>query len=111
MRLDIMLSFIILLIGLYGLIMGKTVIKSIISLGIVQAAVILLFLGFAYHDNSSVPILSEKAGSMVDPLPQALMITAIVIGAAVTALSLSISIRLFHTYGTLNWKELMKRGG
>jgi multicomponent Na+:H+ antiporter subunit C len=48
---------------------------------------------------------------MTDPLPQALMITAIVIGAAITALALMLSIKIFHYYGTLDWKELIEREG
>jgi multicomponent Na+:H+ antiporter subunit C len=111
MRLDIILSFVILLIGLYGMATGKTVIKSIICMSIVQTAVVFIFLGFVYSSGSRVPILSEGVEAMVDPLPQALMITTIVIGAAITALALSFSIKLFHNYGTLNWKELMKREG
>ena len=105
------LSFIVLLIGLFGLATGKTVIKSIIFMSIVQTAIVFLFLGFAYTSGSSVPILSDGVHTMVDPLPQALMITTIVIGAAITALALSFSIRLFHNHGTLNWKELMKKEG
>jgi multicomponent Na+:H+ antiporter subunit C len=48
---------------------------------------------------------------MVDPLPQALMITTIVIGASTTALALMISIKIFHYYGTLEWDELLEREG
>ena len=109
MRLDLILSFIILLIGLYGLATGKTVIKSIISMSIVQTAIVFLFLGLVYAPDATVPILVEGNEIMVDPLPQALMITTIVIGAAITALALSFSIKLFHNFGTLNWKELMKK--
>lgn len=97
------------LVGIYGLTSGKTVIKSIVCLNIIQTGIILLYLSFANIEGDSIPIFAEKASKMVDPLPQALMITSIVIGAAVTALCLIFSIKLFHYYGTLNWKELMKR--
>ena len=111
MRPDIILSFIILLIGLYGMATGKTVIKSIICMSIVQTAIVFIFLGLAYIPGSIVPIMGNGSEVMVDPLPQALMITTIVIGAAITALALSFSIKLFHSHGTLNWKELMKKEG
>ncbi len=107
--LSIMLPFIMIFVGIYGLISSKTVIKSIVSLNIIQTGIILLFLSFANMEGNSIPILSDKAEKMVDPLPQALMITTIVIGAAVTALCLIFSIKLFHYYGTLNWEELVKR--
>ena len=46
---------------------------------------------------------------MVDPVPQALVLTAIVIGLAVLALALSLAIRLFHHYGTLNLKKIREQ--
>jgi multicomponent Na+:H+ antiporter subunit C len=54
-------------------------------------------------------ILIGLYGDMVDPLPQALMITAIVIGASVTALGLFMSGKIFHYYGSLSWFEIFSR--
>ncbi|WP_432666468.1 cation:proton antiporter subunit C [Wukongibacter baidiensis] len=105
------LSFIVVLIGIYGLCTSKNLIKSIICLNIVQTAVILLFLNFANFSGTSIPIITKSTENITDPLPQALMITAIVIGAAITALSLMLCIKIFHHYGTLNWKELIEREG
>lgn len=106
---SIILSLIIFIIGLYGLTCSETIIKSIVSLNIIQTGIILLYLSFANRDGDSIPIFSDISSKMVDPLPQALMITTIVIGAAITALCLILSIKLFHYYGTLNWKELIKK--
>lgn len=109
MHLDIILSFIVILIGIYGLTTSKYIIKSIICLNITQTSIILLFLNFAKLQKSQPPILPGNTALMVDPVPQALMITTIVIGASITALSLMLSIKIFHYYGTLNWKELIER--
>ncbi|PAB57257.1 sodium:proton antiporter [Anaeromicrobium sediminis] len=111
MKVDLILQFIVVLIGVYGLATSKNMIKSIICINIIQTAVILLFLNFGHVENGFIPILSEETKVMVDPLPQALMITTIVIGASITALSLMLSIKIFHYYGTLNWKELIERKG
>jgi len=111
MNIDLILSFIIVLIGIYGLSTSKNIIKSIISLNIVQAAVVLLFLSFGNVLDGEIPIISEGVSMFVDPLPQALMITAIVIGAAITALALMISIKIFHYYGTLDWRQIIERKG
>lgn len=111
MKLDFLLSILLIIIGIYGISTSKNIIKSIIIFNIIQAAVILLFLNFGAIDGFEVPILSENTKNIVDPLPQALMITAIVIGASITALALMLSIKIFHYYGTLNWKELIKREG
>lgn len=104
------ISFALILAGFYGLANAKNLIKTIIYLNISQASAILLFLNLVYFKDSQVPILRNFSSSMmVDPVPQALMITAIVIGASVTSLALIISIKLSHNYGSLNWKDLRER--
>ncbi|MTI48469.1 sodium:proton antiporter [Sporosalibacterium faouarense] len=114
MRVSFILGFILLSIGIYGVCTSKNIIKSIIFFNIIQASIIMLFLNFGSIDSTNIPIISEMSQgteNMVDPLPQALMITTIVIGAAITALALMLSIKIFHYYGTLNWKELIEREG
>jgi multicomponent Na+:H+ antiporter subunit C len=105
MNFSIVLTFTIILIGIYGLTTSKYIIKSIICLNVAQTSIILLFLNFASIQKTLPPILPGDTTLMVDPVPQALMITTIVIGASITALSLMLSIKIFHYYGTLNWKN------
>jgi len=100
------LSFAIILIGIYGLVFSRNIIKSIICFAVTETSLILLFLNLGNIDGGSIPIISSSQAQMVDPLPQALMITAIVIGASVTALAFMISIKIFHHYGTLEWEGL-----
>lgn len=114
MKVSFVLSFILLCIGIYGIVSSKNIIKSIILYNILQSSTIIIFLSFGSINSINIPIITEisnKTANMVDPLPQALMITAIVIGAAITALTLMLSIKIFHYYGTLNWKELIEREG
>ncbi|WP_432402965.1 sodium:proton antiporter [Wukongibacter sp. M2B1] len=108
---SLLLSFIIVLIGIYGLTTSENIIKSVVCLNITQTAVILLFLNFGNLNDGNIPIIDNSILKIVDPLPQALMITAIVIGASITSLALIISIKIFHYYGTLNWKKLLEREG
>jgi len=105
------LSFIIILIGLYGMVTSENIIKSIICFSIIETALILLFLNLGNVGLGDIPIIIEETPNMVDPLPQALMITTIVIGASTTALAFMISIKIFHYYGTLEWDELLEREG
>ncbi len=86
-------SLIIFFIGLYGLVAKRNIVKSIISISIMQTGIILF-------------IIQTNHG---DPLSEALMITAIVIGTAVTAFSLLLFIHLYHIYGTTNWFKLLKK--
>lgn len=106
---DQILCFILLLISFYGLCTQKNIIKSIIFLNIAEVSVILLILSFSSAPGREVPILPGNTANMVDPLPQALMITTIVVGLTITALALMLAIKLFHYYGTLDWNEILER--
>lgn len=106
---NIYLALIMILVGFYGLMVSKTIIKSLLSLNIVQAAVIVLFLDLVALESTEVPIYLSGIRNMVDPLPQALMLTTIVIGASITALILMMSIKIFHYFGTLDWSDVLER--
>ncbi len=69
-----------------------------------EIGVILFFLSINYIPGAAPPI-GEAVQTSSDPVPQALMITTIVIGIAVTAVSMSMFIGLFHKYGTTSWKK------
>lgn len=93
------------IIGIYGLLARRNIIKSIMSFAIIQAAIILYFININLPENVMPPIVG--ATNMADPFPQALMITAIVIGVAVTAVGLTMFISLYHHYGTTNWRKVI----
>lgn len=102
-------SFVIFFIGLYALMVKKHVLKSIIALVIMETAVILYFIAGGFKEGMLPPIGDVLPERMVDPLPQALMITAIVIGIASTAVALVMYIHLHRKYGTEDWEEVMKK--
>lgn len=106
MTLQVFITFAVVLSGIYGLIFSRSLVKSIIFLNVIQTAVVQLFLLFSREAGTGLPIVGESLVKMIDPLPQALMITAIVIGAATTSLALMISIKIFHYYGSLQWKDI-----
>ncbi|MCT4542684.1 MAG: cation:proton antiporter subunit C [Vallitalea sp.] len=98
-------------IGMYGLIARRNIIKTIISIGIIQSGIILFFLTINFSRNSIPPIGQNLGKATSDPLPQALMITAIVIGISIIAVSLTMFITLYHRYGTTNWNKATKKRG
>lgn len=106
----IIVAFLVFIVGGFGIINSKNIVKTIISLNIAQTALILIFVFSAREMGSSIPIVDIAEASMVDPVPQALIITAIVIGASTTALALMMSIKIFHYYGTLEWKKIFDKG-
>ncbi len=103
-------AIILILVGLYGALMKKSLIKIVIGLSIIDAGLHLLMISIGYIKNGTAPIFSGEdfvvAGNMVDPVVQALVLTAIVIGFGVTAVALSLVIRLYRHHGTLKIDEI-----
>ena len=98
-------SFGLVLIGLYIVLVKTNLIKVILGINLIDTGVNLFLVSVGYIRMGTAPIFSqaEAAGrEMVDPVPQALVLTAIVIGVSVVALALSVAIRLYEHYGTLN---------
>lgn len=100
-------AILVMLIGLYGALVKKSLLKIVISLSVLDSGLNFLIVALGYYKSGTAPIFSKGYldGSqklMVDPVPQALVLTAIVIGFGVTAVALSLVIRLYRHHGTLN---------
>ncbi len=102
------LSFIVILVGIFGLATSKNIIKSVFCVTIIETGTILLFLNLGIYEGGLIPILNGLGIAIVDPIPQALMITTIVIGSTITSLALMLCIKIFHHYGSIEWKVIMK---
>lgn len=100
-------------IGLYGVLRKRNLIKIILGLVIMEYAVHLLFILVGYRQGGRSPILAEgeKIVNIVDPLPQALILTAIVISLAVTALLVAIAMRIYDRYGTFDITKIRRLKG
>jgi multicomponent Na+:H+ antiporter subunit C len=99
----------LLCIGLYMLIANRNLVKKIIGLNLFQTAIFLLFIASAYVDGGKIPIVhhGEVGGeTFVSPLPQVLVLTAIVVGVSLTAVGLALCIRIYEEYGTLRTDAL-----
>jgi multisubunit Na+/H+ antiporter MnhC subunit len=102
-------------IGLFGLMTQRNMIKMVLSLTLAETGLQLLMVNLGYLHHRTAPILdqavpvAEAAQRIVDPVPQALVLTAIVIGVAVNALMLTLIMRLYREKKTLDiskYKEL-----
>ena len=105
-------SFGLIFIGLYIILVKHNLIKVIIGLSIMETGVNLFLISIGYIKGGTAPLFSRpgiEAARMVDPVPQALVLTAIVIGVAVLALALSLAIRLYHHYETLNLRKIREQ--
>ncbi len=109
------LCFILLLVGLYGLLISRNIIKIVISLTIVEISIFLLLILIGYVDDGLAPIIFEeevlKRTAVVDPLPQTMVLTAIVIALATNSMILTMAIRLYKKYGTFDIHEISKLKG
>lgn len=83
-------------VGAYCVLTKRNLVKICIGLSIMETAVILIVVAMAYRPDSSVPIIEAGIERYVDPLPHALALTAIVIGAGVTAIALSLTVLIYH---------------
>lgn len=99
-------SILIFFTGFAGLLIKRHVLKSVICIGLMQAAIILFFLSGAFAVGGVPPIGASDGVLVADPLPQALMLTEIVIGVGVTATALTLFIHLYHRYGTNSWVKI-----
>lgn len=96
-------------VGLFGLLTQKHIIKIFMSIAIMETALFLFFIGMTFNKDFTAPILGDGHRAFVqmnDPLPQALILTAIVIGMAVLALGVSFAIEYYKLTGKSNIDEM-----
>nr|MBU1327541.1 sodium:proton antiporter [Candidatus Omnitrophota bacterium] len=100
-------------VGLYGVLRKRNIVKMIIGLGIMEYAMNLFFvlIGYRFHGRAPIDAKDQNIFNMVDPLPQALVLTSIVIGLAITALVISIAIRIYEKYGTFDITKIKRLKG
>jgi multicomponent Na+:H+ antiporter subunit C len=106
--------FLLLTIGLYGMLMKRNLVKKVIGLSIFQSAIILFFIVLAYKTGGTVPdfdqrLGDENAAAYINPLPHALMLTAIVVGVATVGVALALLIRVYQEYQTFDEDTLRKK--
>ena len=104
-------SLVLFFVGLYGVLSNRNIIKSIIAVNIMDVGAILFLITVNNRPDQVPPVGVENVAAMADPLPQALMITAIVIGISVTAVSITVFIGLFRKHGTADWQKVLNRIG
>ncbi len=110
-------AILLIAIGLYAVVTKRNLIKIVLGLSIMDSGVNLLFITVGYISHKTAPIFSPSvmakyktihaaAQAMVDPVPQALVLTAIVIGFGVTAVALALVVRLYRHHNTTNIDEI-----
>ena len=107
-----MLTLILFFLGVYGMIMCRNYMKKLMSMNVMQVAVIFFFLCFGQKTGGTLPILQTELTNpdlYINPLPHALMLTAIVVSLGTTGVALALLIRIKETYGSVEEDEILRR--
>jgi multicomponent Na+:H+ antiporter subunit C len=101
---------VLMMLGLYVMIARENLVKKMMGLNLFQVSVILFYVSIGKVSGGTAPILLEGQPDAVysNPLPHVLMLTAIVVGVAVTAVGLALVVRIQEAYGTTEEVELEK---
>jgi len=97
--------------GIYAITAKRHLMRNILGLAVLESGANLLLVTIGYFSGGHAPILvaGKAPGPMVDPIPQALVLTAIVIGFGVLALALALVVRVQENYGTLDNREVAEK--
>ena len=108
-------SFFLIILGMYTIVVKYNLVKTVIGMCIMDYGVNLLIITIGFNPGGTAPIFTEgelnAASYFVDPIPQALTLTSIVIGACVTAMTLALVMKLEESYGTLDTREIRRLRG
>jgi multicomponent Na+:H+ antiporter subunit C len=92
---------VLMMVGFYIVIAQHNLVKKIVGLNIFQVSVFVFYISMSKVTGGSAPILDESVKIYTNPLPHVLILTAIVVGVATTALALALIIRIQNAYGTI----------
>tara|TARA_E500000318_G_scaffold99992_2_gene102369 strand:- start:1745 stop:2146 length:402 start_codon:yes stop_codon:yes gene_type:complete len=97
---------VLMMIGLYIVIARGNLVKKIVGLNVFQTSVFMFYISLGKAEGGTAPILTGKPELFSNPLPHVLILTAIVVGIATTALGLALVVRIRESYDTIEEDEL-----
>jgi multicomponent Na+:H+ antiporter subunit C len=107
-----LLTFILLSLGVAGMIVCNNYLKKLICMNIMQVAVIFFFLCLGQKSGGTIPVALDgalKASEYINPLPHGLMLTAIVVSLGTTGVGLSLLLRIREKYGSVEEDDIIRR--
>ena len=100
---------VLMMVGLYIVIAHGNLVKKIVGLTIFQTSVFIFYISMAKIEGGTAPILVEGASQYSNPLPHVLILTAIVVGIATTALGLALAVRIKEAYGSIEEEDIQNK--
>lgn len=113
-RYTYVLFAVLLVVGLYMVVVSSNLVKKVVGLNLFQTGIFLFFVTTAFVEDGSAPVIppEAQAGDLyASPLPHVIVLTAIVVGVALTALALALIVRVYDEYGTLDVETLRELRG
>ena len=102
---------VVLMVGFFAVIARNNLIKKLLGLAIFQSAVFLMYITMDKVEGGTAPIIQKGVTDQIfsNPLPQVLILTAIVVGVSTTALGLAIVVRIKEAYGTIEEDDVLSQ--
>ena len=107
------MTFILLGLGIFGMIICGNYMKKIMCMNIMQVSIIFFFLALGQKEQGTLPVIVENllgADAYINPLPHALMLTAIVVSLGTTGVALALLMKIKEIYGTIEEEETTGKG-
>ena len=101
----------LIMLGLYVVMTNGNLVKKVVGLNIFQTAVFIFYISLGERVGGTAPILDKAFSVYVNPLPHVLILTAIVVGVATTALALALAVRIHRAYGSVEEDEIDGESG
>ena len=107
------MTFILLGLGIFGMVSCGNYMKKIMCMNIMQVSIIFFFLALGQKEHATLPVIVENvlgADAYINPLPHALMLTAIVVSLGTTGVALELLMKIKEIYGTIEEEEITGKG-
>ncbi|MCI7618513.1 MAG: cation:proton antiporter subunit C [Firmicutes bacterium] len=107
------MTFILMGLGIFGMISCGNYMKKIMCMNIMQVSIIFFFLALGQKEHATLPVIVENvlgADAYINPLPHALMLTAIVVSLGTTGVALALLMKIKEIYGTIEEEEITGKG-
>jgi multicomponent Na+:H+ antiporter subunit C len=112
-RYPFVLIAVLLVIGVYGMTMKRNLLKKVVGMTVFQTSIYLLFIQGATKKGATIPVLEPELGvdaaAYINPLPQVIVLTAIVVGVAITGVALALLLLIYRRFGTLDEVRILER--
>ncbi len=103
-----LIAIILFVIGFHTMLSHSNLIKKIMGMNIMETAIFLFFVSIGYVEGGRAPIIQPGQEHIyVNPIPSALILTGIVVAVSVTAFALSLIVKIYQHYGTVDAEEIM----